>query len=65
MNMKRKLSILLVDDEPIKCEILCDQLCDAGYDTVLVTNPLEALDVLEKRSFDVIITDIRMPGMSG
>ncbi len=58
-------SLLIVDDEPIKCEVLRDALEDAGYRVDLAGNPAEALSYLPRRNYDVIITDIRMPGMDG
>jgi DNA-binding NtrC family response regulator len=63
--MPSPISILIVDDEPIKTEVLKDALNDAGYDAVLAVNPLEAKPILSKRSFDVVVTDIRMAGQDG
>lgn len=60
-----KMSILIVDDEPIKVSVLQDALEDAGFDVALASRPAEALAQLAKRSFDVILSDIRMPGMDG
>ncbi len=60
-----KATILIVDDEPIKRSVLEDKLSDAGYSVVTVGSPLEAEPVLEKTSFDVILTDVRMPGQDG
>ena len=60
-----KANILIVDDEPIKRSILEDELSAAGYSVATAGSPLEAEPVLEKAFFDVILTDIRMPGESG
>ncbi|NQT89570.1 sigma-54-dependent Fis family transcriptional regulator [bacterium] len=60
-----KASILIVDDEPIKRSVLEDQLRDLGYDVTVSANPLEAGVHLRERSFDVILTDLRMPGQDG
>ncbi len=62
---KSRANILIVDDEPIKRSILEDELVDAGYSVVTAGNPLEAGPILEGSSFDVILTDVRMPGQSG
>ncbi len=63
--MSKDYRILLVDDEPIKCEILKDALMDEDYEVALATNALEAERLLNSAEFDVIITDLRMPGKDG
>ncbi len=62
---KSRANILIVDDEPIKRSVLEDELVDAGYSVVTAGNPLEAEPILEGSFFDVIVTDVRMPGQSG
>ncbi len=57
--------ILIVDDEPIKRSILEDELRAAGYSVTTAANPLEAGPVLGKTAFDIVLTDIRMPGQDG
>ena len=58
-------SILLVDDEPDILEFLEQYLQDKGMDVLRTTSAREALGQLEKREFDLVISDIRMPEMSG
>jgi DNA-binding NtrC family response regulator len=60
-----KTKILVVDDEPIKRSVLEDGLRDAGYFVVPAADPMEATQAFEENSFDVVITDIRMPGQDG
>lgn len=60
-----KGTILIVDDEPIKRSILEEELLEAGYAAVAVSNPLEAEPHLKKTHFDVILTDLCMPGQDG
>ena len=60
-----KASILIVDDEPIKRTILEDGLSEEGFLVATAGNPLEAEPILDKRQFDVILTDMRMPGGDG
>lgn len=60
-----KANILIVDDEAIKRSVLEDELNAAGYSVVTAGSPLEAESVLEKTFFDVILTDLRMPGEDG
>lgn len=57
--------ILIVDDEPIKRLILEEQLREAGYFVVAVSNPPEAAPYLSKMQFDIILTDLCMPGQDG
>ena len=60
-----KANILIVDDEPIKRSVLEDELSAAGYSVVTAGSPLEAEPVLKRTFFDVILTDLRMPGEDG
>ncbi len=57
--------ILVVDDEPSICEILCEALTLKGYKVILAKNGQEALDVIRGNTISAVITDIRMPKMSG
>ena len=58
-------TILAVDDDPHILEVLEVRLVSAGYDVVTATDGMEALDVLGKTPVRLVISDIRMPGMSG
>jgi CheY-like chemotaxis protein len=58
-------SILIVDDEFGLAEMLREMLRDEGYDVRLAINGRLALDVLNERSVDLVITDIMMPVMDG
>jgi DNA-binding NtrC family response regulator len=57
--------ILIAEDEDITRKHLLHALTKEGYEAVGTGNGLEALGRIEKEYFDVLITDIRMPGMSG
>jgi putative nucleotidyltransferase with HDIG domain len=57
--------ILVVDDDPIICTLLNAKLTLCGFDCQPCNSAREALDLLSKRSFDAIISDLNMPGMSG
>jgi DNA-binding NtrC family response regulator len=59
------MSILIVDDEPIKRSVLADSLGEAGYRVSVAASPLEAEPILGETDFDVILTDLRMPGQDG
>ena len=58
-------SILIVDDERGQREILTTILKGAGYHAIAVSGGREALLALEGEGFDVILTDLKMQGMSG
>jgi len=58
-------SILIVDDEKGQRDILSVILNKEGYDIVDVPGVREALDQLDKREFDLILTDLKMQGQSG
>lgn len=57
--------ILIVDDDPLIPRTLCILLRKHGYDAHSAASAEEALEHLETASFDVIITDINMPGANG
>ena len=58
-------TILVVDDEPILLDNLRDTLCLQGFNVLKASNGLEALDLLQEQTPDLILTDIMMPGMNG
>lgn len=57
--------ILVVDDEEAVGTLLARLLGDLGHQPVVVTSGLEALEKLNDGAFDLILSDIKMPGMSG
>ena len=57
--------ILVVDDEPKMTSLICGELEDEGHKVTTTTRPTEALEFLDKRSFDIVITDLSMPEISG
>ncbi len=57
--------ILLVDDEQDFVEILSMRLEEAGENVTAAYNGQGCLDKLETQEFDVVILDIKMPGMDG
>jgi EAL domain-containing protein (putative c-di-GMP-specific phosphodiesterase class I)/CheY-like chemotaxis protein len=58
-------SVLVVDDDAALARFLRRVLEDAGYCVTVAHNGGEAIDVLTRRRFDAVISDIEMPGMSG
>ena len=64
MSSHSRSRILIVDDEEDINEILSDLLSDK-YDCVSANSAEEALDHLKQDNFELVISDITMPGMSG
>ncbi len=63
--MPGKCRVLLVDDEEDACLVLGDVLEGEGCEVVTACDPALAVDVGRSQVFDLVILDIRMPGMSG
>lgn len=57
--------ILLVDDETQILELLCEILEPDGYDLSTAENGADALSMVLAEDFDLIITDFRMPRLTG
>jgi DNA-binding response OmpR family regulator len=57
--------ILLVEDELSLCLLYEEELSAEGYEVTSVHDADSALDALKEGAFDLIITDIRMPGKDG
>jgi len=60
-----KLTALLAEDDPIGQRIAVKQLSRAGIDVDAVDNGKSAWEKVQNRRYDLLLTDIRMPGMSG
>ncbi len=58
-------TIIIVDDDPPVREIMSEIIMSLGYHCLEATNGLEALEVINNNEFDIIITDIHMPGLNG
>src|SRR5699024_8274759 len=56
--------ILLVDDDPINLKILREML-EATYVVQTATNSQEALRMIKEQDWDLVISDVMMPNMSG
>ncbi len=65
-NDSMQRSILVVDDEPMNHKLVTHIMKDEPmYEIVSAGGGKEALELLEKRSFDLILLDVKMPGMDG
>lgn len=65
MTDNKKCSILIVDDEQIVRESLTKWFLQDGYRVEAAKNAIEALKKMERGPWNVVILDIKMPGMSG
>ena len=63
--VNRTLSILVVDDQEIICELIAEHLSADGHRPVTASDSTEALARFEAGAFDLVITDQSMPGLSG
>jgi DNA-binding NtrC family response regulator len=63
--MEKKISILIVDDEESVRESLNLWFKEDGYHVECAENAKQALSILESSVFDIILTDLKMPGMDG
>src|SRR2546429_9999854 len=63
--MARKGSVLVVDDEEIMRDVLETLLSSEGYRVDLAKTGEEGLDTYTRRSYDVVLLDVSMPGIGG
>jgi DNA-binding NtrC family response regulator len=63
--MTRKISILIVDDEESVRDSLSNWFTDDGYQVRCAENAKKALSILESENYDIILADLKMPGMDG
>jgi DNA-binding NtrC family response regulator len=63
--MSRKIRVMVVDDDNVLRKLVSDQIARMGFDSTPAASGEEALDALAKSDFDVVLLDIRMPGLSG
>jgi two-component system response regulator FlrC len=62
---KPKGSILVVDDEPAMRLLLSSVLKEEGHDVTAAASGEEALQLIAKRHYHLVLTDLKMPGISG
>ncbi|MFP4193697.1 MAG: HD domain-containing phosphohydrolase [Desulfobacterales bacterium] len=65
VNIPDQIPVLVVDDEAPITEMIHQALSKAGYKCYTAQNGEQAMEIIESTPIDVVITDIRMPGMSG
>ncbi len=61
----RRAKILLVDDEVAFANNISKLISKRGYDIITVYNGESAVQAVDEQDFDVIVLDLKMPGMDG
>jgi DNA-binding NtrC family response regulator len=59
------MKLLIVDDEPEILNMLRRNLELEGYTVTVTASPFDALEMMKKELFNLVITDVKMPGISG
>ncbi|MBM4321074.1 MAG: response regulator, partial [Deltaproteobacteria bacterium] len=65
MSKRTGVRVLIVDDDRSCCQLIGDELDGLGFTTEWRTSAAEALELLQQREYDVVVTDLRMRGMNG
>ena len=63
--MKEYVKILIVEDEAMMRNLLLKILESEGYQVTLASSAAEALEKLESEKYDLLLSDVKMPGMNG
>jgi DNA-binding NtrC family response regulator len=63
--MKEYVKILVADDEAMMRNLILKILESEGYQVTVVSSGNEALEMLKAEKYDILLTDVKMPGMSG
>ena len=64
-NSAQPSRILVVDDDDGNCDVLSRQLTRSGHNVACVSGGAAALDSLRQQTFDLVLLDVIMPGVSG
>ena len=65
MQFTGEESILVVDDEEILLDMASEILQTAGYKVTKAISGYKAVELLQKQQYDLLFTDVIMPGMTG
>lgn len=63
--MSGKIKILIIDDEQVVCDSCERFLSEEGYEVETALNGKEGIGLIEGGDFDIVISDLKMPGVSG
>ena len=65
MGNRAQQSVLSVDDDGELRELLHELICQMGHASVTAADGIDALEKMEEKQFDIVITDINMPRLNG
>ncbi|MEI9478919.1 MAG: response regulator, partial [Deltaproteobacteria bacterium] len=65
LTTMKGLSILLVEDNEFNQQLACELLTDAGFKVDVAEDGQKSLEILDKRSYDIVLMDMQMPVMDG
>lgn len=65
VEMDKPKRVLVVDDDPFVARFIQESVSRLGYQCDLFTDPEAALEAARKAPYDVVVTDMKMPGMDG
>ncbi|NOR26065.1 MAG: response regulator, partial [Desulforhopalus sp.] len=65
MGSRAQQSVLSVDDDAELRELLHELICQMGHASVTAADGIDALEKMEEKQFDIVITDINMPRLNG
>jgi len=63
--MDKQLRILVVDDEPSICHLIAQLLKGEGYQIDVNSSSADALEMIKRYNYHLLITDLKMPGIDG
>jgi signal transduction histidine kinase/DNA-binding response OmpR family regulator len=64
-SLDKNIKVLFIDDDIVQLNLLSELMKREGLHPALCSNPLEALQLIQEESFDIIFSDIQMAGMNG
>ena len=59
------MPVLVIDDDPDTLQLIADELQELGFVTISVVDGQKGIDIVEQLPVELVLTDIRMPGMPG
>lgn len=63
--MNKRAKILIVDDDAPQLDAICSTLREQGYDTTCCESPHKAIQALRQDRYDILLSDLKMPGTDG
>src|SRR2546430_13711023 len=64
-NIRARGRVLVVDDDPVICDLVASTLTEQGYFTRRASDAREALYLIQRETPDVVLLDVHLPDISG